>query len=83
MLVVCRILLNLISIGKYRVQLQTDDDIASLDDHLKIEGESCPYKLRGKVRYVHAVRETDIHMYNVYAVLVLFFVFSFVLKLAK
>ena len=70
---------------EYRIQLQTDDDIASLDDHLKIEGESCPYKLQGKVSMfiVHAVRETDIHMYNVYAVLVLFFVFSFVLKLAK
>ena len=46
---------------EYRIQLQTDDDIASLDDHIKIEGESCPYKLRGKVRYVHSVRETDIH----------------------
>ncbi len=39
-LVVCWMLLNQISLGVRALHpIQVDDDLASLDDHLKIEGE--------------------------------------------
>ena len=42
-------LLNLIFLGgknlKYRIPLQSDDALDSLDDHLKMEGESRPYEV--------------------------------------
>ena len=34
---------------EYRILLQADDALDSLDDLLKIEGESRPYDFRGKV----------------------------------
>ena len=43
MLVVWWMLLNLIYLGlEYRIPLHVDDALDSLDDYLKIEGESRP-----------------------------------------
>ena len=40
---------------EYLIQLQADDALDSLDDYLKIEGESRPYEVRqGKVLLLYA-----------------------------
>ena len=52
---------------EYRIPLQADDDLDSLDNHLKIEGESRPYEVRQvENKFVPVVKELSLKTHFVF-----------------